>query len=172
MLESVDPYEIDHGGNMDFNSTRPGSTVHIRAQKPGGLLTLADAHARMSDGELTGTGVEIDTAVTIRVDRSPGFSTSSPGGRDHQRRRGRGGIPHRRSGPHLDGCRARGVGRYGGPHRRPLRYDHGTRELDRRHHRRRPPRLLRRRYEPPRPTDRERVHHLPDRGNEGAAAHG
>ena len=78
MLESVDPYEIDHGGNMDFNSVRPGSTVHIRAQKPGGLLTMADAHARMSDGELTGTGVEIDTAVTIRVDRSPGFSTSSP----------------------------------------------------------------------------------------------
>ena len=78
MLESVDPYEIDHGGNMDFNSTRPGSTVHIRAQKPGGLLTLADAHARMSDGELTGTGVEIDTAVKIRVDRSPGFSTSGP----------------------------------------------------------------------------------------------
>jgi amidase len=63
---------------MDFNSTRPGSTVHIRAQKAGGLLTLADAHARMSDGELTGTGVEIDTAVTVRVDRSPGFSTSSP----------------------------------------------------------------------------------------------
>ena len=28
-----------------------------------------------------------------------------------------------------------------------------------------PPRLLRRRHEPPRPTDRERLRHLPDSGN-------
>ena len=77
-LGSAAPHQIDHGGNMDFNSVCPGSTLHIRAQKPGGLLYLCDAHARMGDGELTGTGVEIDAAVTLRVDRSPGFSTSSP----------------------------------------------------------------------------------------------
>ena len=29
----------------------------------------------MSDGELTGTGVEIDLTVTLKVDRSPGFPT-------------------------------------------------------------------------------------------------
>jgi hypothetical protein len=29
----------------------------------------------MSDGELTGTGVEIDMTVTIKVDRVPGFPT-------------------------------------------------------------------------------------------------
>ena len=77
-LESVAGYEIDHGGNMDFNSIQPGSTVHIRAQKPGGLLSLGDVHARMGDGELTGTGVEIDSAITLKVNRSPGFPTSSP----------------------------------------------------------------------------------------------
>ena len=77
-LESVAPYQIDHGGNMDFNAIQPGSTVHIRAQKPGGLLTLGDVHARMGDGELTGTGVEIDSAITMRVDRSPGFPCSAP----------------------------------------------------------------------------------------------
>ena len=77
-LESVAPHQIDHGGNMDFNSIQPGSTVHVRAQKPGGLLTLGDVHARMGDGELTGTGVEIDSAVTLKVDRSPGFPCSSP----------------------------------------------------------------------------------------------
>jgi len=77
-LESVAAHQIDHGGNMDFNSAQPGSTVHIRAQKPGGLLTLGDVHARMGDGELTGTGVEIDSAVTLKVDRSPGFPCSSP----------------------------------------------------------------------------------------------
>ncbi|MEW6753218.1 MAG: acetamidase/formamidase family protein, partial [Candidatus Latescibacterota bacterium] len=77
-LDSVAAYEIDHGGNMDFNSVQPGSTVHLRAQKDGGRLYLGDVHARMGDGELTGTGVEIDSAVTLRVDRSPGFPCSSP----------------------------------------------------------------------------------------------
>lgn len=77
-LESVAPHEIDHGGNMDFNSVQPGSTVHLRAQKDGGLLSLGDVHARMGDGEMTGTGVEIDAAVTLRVDRSPGFPCGSP----------------------------------------------------------------------------------------------
>jgi amidase len=77
-LESVAAHQIDHGGNLDFNAIQPGSTVHIRAQKPGGLLMLGDVHARMGDGELTGTGVEIDSTVTLRVDRSPGFPCSSP----------------------------------------------------------------------------------------------
>lgn len=69
---------LDAGGNMDFNAVQPGSTIHMRAQKRGALLLLTDVHARMGDGELTGTGVEIDSAVTLRVDRSPGFPTSSP----------------------------------------------------------------------------------------------
>ncbi len=77
-LESVAPHQIDTGGNMDFNAIQPGSTVHICAQKPGGLLTLGDVHARMGDGELTGTGVEIDSTITMRVDKSPGFPCSAP----------------------------------------------------------------------------------------------
>jgi amidase len=77
-LESVAPHQIDCGGNTDFNSYQAGSTVHIRAQKPGGLLTLTDVHARMGDGELTGTGVEIDSAITLKVERSRGFPCSSP----------------------------------------------------------------------------------------------
>jgi acetamidase/formamidase len=64
------PFSIwDSGGNLDFNSVRAGSTVYMRAQTYGGMLTLGDAHAYMSDGELTGTGVEIDMTVTLRVDR-------------------------------------------------------------------------------------------------------
>lgn len=77
-VESVAAHEIDHGGNMDFNSVQPGSTIHLRAQKDGALLSLGDAHARMGDGEMSGTGVEIDTAVTLRVHRSPGFPCGSP----------------------------------------------------------------------------------------------
>ncbi|MDE0964839.1 MAG: acetamidase/formamidase family protein [Candidatus Latescibacteria bacterium] len=77
-LASWAPSGIDHGGNMDFNAIQPGSTVHIRAQKPGGLLSLGDVHARMGDGELTGAGVEIDAAITLKVSRSPGFPCSAP----------------------------------------------------------------------------------------------
>jgi len=44
----------------------------------GGLMLLTDVHARMGDGELTGTGVEIDSAITLKVDKSPGFPCSSP----------------------------------------------------------------------------------------------
>jgi amidase len=61
---------IDSGGNMDFNSICPGSTVHIRAQKPGAYLSLGDVHARMGDGELTGAGVEIDSAITKELRRT------------------------------------------------------------------------------------------------------
>jgi amidase len=77
-LESVANYEIDSGGNMDFNSVQSGSTLHIRAQKRGGLFLLTDVHARMGDGELTGTGVEIDSAITLKVDKSPGFPCHAP----------------------------------------------------------------------------------------------
>ncbi|HYL34688.1 MAG TPA: acetamidase/formamidase family protein [Bryobacteraceae bacterium] len=65
----------DNGGNFDFNTIRPGSTVYIRAQRYGGLLTIADTHAYMGYGELTGTGVEIDCTVTLKVDRVSGFPT-------------------------------------------------------------------------------------------------
>jgi acetamidase/formamidase len=39
------------------------------------MLTIGDTHAYMSGGELTGTGVEIDATVTLKVDRVPGFPT-------------------------------------------------------------------------------------------------
>lgn len=72
---SKHPCAWNHGGNMDYNSICPGSTVYIRAQREDGVLYLDDVHARMGDGELTGTGVEIDSAVTLKVDRVDGFPT-------------------------------------------------------------------------------------------------
>ena len=65
----------DNGGNFDLNSVKSGSTVYIRSQVYGGMLTIGDTHAYMSDGELTGTGVEIDSTVTLKVERVPGFPT-------------------------------------------------------------------------------------------------
>ena len=63
----------NHGGNLDLNSVQAGSTVYIRAQRYKGLLTIGDTHAYQGDGELTGTGVEIDMTVTIKVERGPDF---------------------------------------------------------------------------------------------------
>jgi acetamidase/formamidase len=65
----------DNGGNLDFNTICEGSTVYIRAQQYKGLLTISDTHAYMGYGELTGTGVEIDATVTLKVDRFAGFPT-------------------------------------------------------------------------------------------------
>jgi amidase len=75
-LEAATGNYCASGGNMDYNSICPGSTVYIRAQKSGGYLTLGDVHARMGDGELTGTGVEIDSVITLKVDRVSGFPTN------------------------------------------------------------------------------------------------
>jgi amidase len=75
---SSHPCAWNHGGNMDYNSIRAGSTVYIRAQKAGGYLSLGDVHARMGDGELTGTGIEIDGIITLKVDRVPGYPTGGP----------------------------------------------------------------------------------------------
>ncbi len=63
----------NHGGHLDLNSIRAGSTVYIRAQKYGGMLTIGDTHAYQGDGELTGTGVGIDTTVTVKIERGPDF---------------------------------------------------------------------------------------------------
>ena len=75
-LEAVTNNYCASGGNMDYNSICAGSTVYIRAQKAGGYLSLGDVHARMGDGELTATGVEIDSVITLKIDRVPGFPTN------------------------------------------------------------------------------------------------
>ena len=77
-LESVASYEIDTGGNMDYNSVQPGSTLHIRAQKRGGMFTLTDVHARMGDGELNGGGVDIEAEVTVETSLRKGLAWHRP----------------------------------------------------------------------------------------------
>ena len=57
-----------HGGNMDINEIRKGSTVYIRAQREGGLLALGDLHAYQGDGEIAGCAVEAIGEVKVTVD--------------------------------------------------------------------------------------------------------
>lgn len=56
-----------HGGNMDYRGIEEGADVILPVNVPGGLLALGDLHAAMGDGELGGSGLEIEGIVTIRL---------------------------------------------------------------------------------------------------------
>jgi amidase len=68
-------YPGPHGGNLDINAVRTGSTVYLPVFVEGGLLCLGDIHAGMGDGELNGGGIDItaDVTVTVRVIRNLGW---------------------------------------------------------------------------------------------------
>lgn len=56
------------GSNIDMTIITTGATVYLPVHHPGGLLAIGDVHASMGDGEVCGTGIEINGEVTARVD--------------------------------------------------------------------------------------------------------
>lgn len=58
----------DHGGNMDTKEVKKGSKIFLPVNIEGANLALADLHACMGDGELSGTGIETAGTVTLKVD--------------------------------------------------------------------------------------------------------
>lgn len=56
------------GSNIDLTIIKEGATVYLPVHHPGGLLAIGDVHASMGDGEVCGTGIEINGEVTVRVD--------------------------------------------------------------------------------------------------------
>jgi amidase len=54
-----------HGGNLDNNQNKAKSTIYIRVNHPGALLSIGDMHASQGDGEICGTGVEIGGNVLL-----------------------------------------------------------------------------------------------------------
>jgi len=64
-LRTIPPRET--GGNMDIRRLVAGSTLLLPVHVPGALLSLGDVHFAQGDGEVCGTGIEIESAVTIRV---------------------------------------------------------------------------------------------------------
>ena len=66
VLPMVPPHR--QGGNMDIRQVTAGSRLLLPVAVPGGLLSLGDTHAAMGDGEVCGTGIEISSTVTVRVD--------------------------------------------------------------------------------------------------------
>ena len=68
----------EHGGNLDNNMNKIGSTIHLPVKHPGGLLSMGDMLASMGDGEICGTGIEIAGDVLIRVNLIKGIGTQYP----------------------------------------------------------------------------------------------
>lgn len=62
--ETVGP----HGGNIDNNQLKQGSSIYLPIFVEGGLLALGDFHAAMGDGESIITGVEVSGKATIRCE--------------------------------------------------------------------------------------------------------
>lgn len=57
----------DYGGNMDSRCIRKGARLYLPVRVPGAMLQMGDVHASMGDGELCGTGIEIDGEVMVRT---------------------------------------------------------------------------------------------------------
>ena len=60
-------YAGPYGGDFDQKDVRAGSRIHLPVMVDGALLFFADPHAAISDGIITGTGVECDATVHARV---------------------------------------------------------------------------------------------------------
>ncbi|MFC4638753.1 acetamidase/formamidase family protein [Deinococcus hohokamensis] len=55
------------GGNMDVRQLTAGSTLFLPVEVEGALLSVGDMHAAQGDGEVSGTGIETDGRLTLRV---------------------------------------------------------------------------------------------------------
>ena len=67
-----------HGGNMDTRLIGEGATVHFPVFVAGALLAAGDLHAAMGDGEICGTGVEIQGEVELTVELRKDLTISEP----------------------------------------------------------------------------------------------
>lgn len=56
-----------HGGNMDCNKIVKGSRLYFPVNVEGALIQLGDLHARMGDGEISGSGIEIPGEVEVKL---------------------------------------------------------------------------------------------------------
>ncbi|MSW03026.1 MAG: hypothetical protein F2830_00510 [Actinobacteria bacterium] len=67
-----------HGGNLDNNLNGIGATIHLPVKHSGALLGIGDMHASMGDGEICGTGIEIEGDVLISIDIIKGNGSQYP----------------------------------------------------------------------------------------------
>jgi amidase len=66
------------GGQLSNGQVGPGSTVYLPVFVKGGLLTIEDVHAKMGDGEVAASAVEIAAEVTLRCGIASELKLSHP----------------------------------------------------------------------------------------------
>lgn len=64
-LRTVPPRE--NGGNMDVKQMQVGTTLLLPCFVDGCLLSIGDVHFAQGDGEVSGTAIEMDATVTVKV---------------------------------------------------------------------------------------------------------
>lgn len=57
----------NHGGNMDTNDIKIGSSLYLPVREKGAYLALGDVHAIMGDGEICVSALEIPAKVKLKV---------------------------------------------------------------------------------------------------------
>ena len=71
-----------HGGNIDYNQIKEGTTLFLPVFQPGALLFIGDGHAAQGDGELTGDALETSLEVEFTVELKKGSSMVNPRAED------------------------------------------------------------------------------------------
>lgn len=61
-------YAGPYGGDFDQKDVAVGAKVHLPVMVPDALLFMADPHAVISDGIISGTGVECTTQVSAKIE--------------------------------------------------------------------------------------------------------
>jgi formamidase len=64
-LRTIPPRE--NGGNMDIKQMQVGTTLLLPCFVDGCLLSIGDVHFAQGDGEVSGTAIEMDATVTVRI---------------------------------------------------------------------------------------------------------
>jgi formamidase len=64
-LRTIPPRE--NGGNMDVKQMQVGTTLLLPCFVDGCLLSIGDVHFAQGDGEVSGTAIEMDATVTVKV---------------------------------------------------------------------------------------------------------
>jgi len=71
-LRTIPPRE--NGGNMDVKQIVKGTTLLLPCFVKGCLLSIGDVHFAQGDGEVSGTAIEMDATVTVKIQVRKGLA--------------------------------------------------------------------------------------------------
>ena len=71
-------YAGAYGGDFDQKDVGVGSRVHLPVFHPGAQVFFADPHAAISDGIISGTGIECSASVRVKIGLNKGVKLNRP----------------------------------------------------------------------------------------------